>query len=334
MSFKPVPQDLFFSRRDSADPRLGDQVRAVTGDIPPPAATSGQANPQTAALGDRAIAILGYPDDEGIRLNGGRTGAAEAPGRIRRYLYKMTPSTLSREPAAQVVDLGDLDTRSVTAIGDRHEVAEARASAALEAGYRVLSLGGGHDYGYPDTAAFAAWCSRQPAASPLVINFDAHLDVRPLDRGLTSGTPFFRLLEAYPGIDFAEIGIQAHCNALTHRLWAEARGARVLNLEDVRASGENPSVFVTRRLESWLIRRRPAFISVDIDGFSNAFAPGCSQSWAAGFSAEEFFQLFQILLARLDVRGVGIYEVSPPLDQDDRTSKLAALIAHRFIYPL
>jgi formiminoglutamase len=45
----------------------------------------------------------------------------------------------------------------------------------------------------------------------------------------------------------------------------------------------------------------------------------------------DFFPLFDLLIRRLDVRALGIYETSPPLDQDDRTSKLAALIAHRFI---
>ncbi|MEK7355711.1 MAG: arginase family protein, partial [Bdellovibrionota bacterium] len=64
----------------------------------------------------------------------------------------------------------------------------------------------------------------------------------------------------------------------------------------------------------------------------SAVAPGCSQSWATGLMPREFFATFELIVTRLDVRALGLYEVSPPLDQDDRTSKLAAQIAHHYIF--
>jgi hypothetical protein len=60
--------------------------------------------------------------------------------------------------------------------------------------------------------------------------------------------------------------------------------------------------------------------------------PGCSQSWTTGLFTKDFMTSLSWLIANFDVRGLGIYEVSPPLDQDNRTSKLAALIAHKFIF--
>jgi formiminoglutamase len=203
MSFKPVAQDLYFSRNDPHDRRLGEIAR--------PCAKIAEAEE-----GHRSIAILGYPDDEGIQRNGGRPGAAQAPDRIRKFLYRMTPSALSgAETQARLFDLGNLDPAKHD-LAKRHEVAQGAAALALAAGHRVLSFGGGHDYGFPDGAAFVADCLRTSGPRPLVLNFDAHLDVRPVNKGLTSGTPFFRLLERYPEIDFAEIGIQAHCNARAH----------------------------------------------------------------------------------------------------------------------
>ncbi len=94
-------------------------------------------------------------------------------------------------------------------------------------------------------------------------------------------------------------------------------------------SGESFSTLVMRLLGDWILKSRSVFLSIDIDGFSSAIAPGCSQSWATGFSAQDFFPCLEILKARLDVRMLGIYEVSPPLDSDDRTSKLAAQIIHK-----
>ena len=46
---------------------------------------------------------------------------------------------------------------------------------------------------------------------------------------------------------------------------------------------------------------------------------------------DSFFRILNTVIRRTNCPILGIYEVSPPLDLDDRTSKLAALIAHRYI---
>ena len=320
MRFTPTPKDLFFSRNDKNDPRLGEiAIHSMEFAQQPP--------------NSRTIGVIGYPDDEGIRLNGGRVGAHEGPDRIRKYLYRMTPAANSPvRDTTRIVDLGNLNAEAMD-LEARHKAAEGRVRNVFAMGGKVLTFGGGHDYGYPDAAAFAAACEEK-GVRPLVINFDAHLDVRPTDRGLTSGTPYFRLLEAFPETDFVEIGVQAQCNSKVHLDWAKSKGARILTYEDWMTSGESLVVHVTKKLEDLLLRPRPLFISIDIDGFSSAYAMGCSQSWATGFEPNEFLRLYQVLIARMDIWGVGIYEVSPPLDEEDRTSKLAALLAHRFIYAL
>lgn len=341
--FEPANPSLFFTRNDSSDPRLGEFVRQLTGQLT--GQVTGQATGQlTGPLKDQAGALnganilAGYPDDEGIQINGGRPGAAKAPDTVRKYLYKMTPPLLgpvARSPDLQmnskafsIVDFGNLINK-----GDllsKHEVAFAAAKAALNAGARWVSVGGGHDYGFPDAAAYIEWAQAQ-GERPLILNFDAHLDVRSTARGLSSGTPFFRMLEKYPEVDFAEIGIQTQCNSRTHLEWVTARGARVITQEEVLVSGQSFTTQVLNLLGDWLLKRRSVFLSVDIDGFHSMAAPGCSQSWSTGFSPQDFFSTLTVLQARLDIRALGIYEVSPPLDRDDQTSKLAAQIIHRVV---
>ncbi len=316
-SFKPTDESLFFSRDDSADPRLGELSKvAVLSELP-------KAN-------GNAFVLAGYPDDAGIKINGGRLGAAQAPDVIRKYLYKMTPSYLASESLDSLHDLGNLNLDAE--LEARHKIARETAHSAMKQGYKWISLGGGHDYGYSDASAFCETYSS--TSKPLVINFDAHLDVRPIDKGLSSGTPFFRLLTEFKDIDFIELGIQGQCNSKTHVDWLRERGGQILSMEEIRAASETFAITTLKFLEPYLLKKRPTFISVDIDAFSSSDAPGCSQSWATGFRAEEFFDVFQVLLKRLDVRALSIYEVSPPLDQDDRTSKLAALIAHRYLFQL
>lgn len=83
------------------------------------------------------------------------------------------------------------------------------AQQILSSHGRILSFGGGHDYGYPDGAAFLESCrTTANNRKPLVINFDAHLDVRSSEKGLSSGTPFYRLMEKYgDSFDLIELGI-------------------------------------------------------------------------------------------------------------------------------
>lgn len=313
----PSEKELFFKSPTKSsragDPRLGDLVTPCS-DIN--------------SISEHSHCVIGYPDDEGILLNGGRGGAKLAPQTIRKFFYKATPSFLNSHEAT-IFDLGDLKLESN--LMDRHLLVQKTCANVLTKKAKWISLGGGHDYGYPDCAGFLDYCtSNIPTQRPLIINFDAHLDVRPTDQGLTSGTPFFRLLSDYKNFEFIEYGIQTQCNSRSHYAWASAQGATLIPFDKINAS---PDLSQAKNFISQLDKSRPAFLSIDIDAFSSAYAPGCSQSWLTGLSPNNFFKLYEDLLKNLNVMGIGIYEVSPALDVDNRTSKLAAQIMHRFIYP-
>lgn len=267
------------------------------------------------------VHIWGYPDDEGIRLNGGRPGAAQGPDQIKACFYKMTPPLTSKK-APLIWDGGNLELKSD--LKSRHEKAQSQAYQSYMDKKFVVTLGGGHDYGYPDTAAFVR-AFKNSKKKPVVINFDAHLDVRPLDQGLTSGTPFFRLLnESAKDMHFFEVGIQNHCNAKNHLAWALKLNAQIIEQEKIYQKSLHQCL-LPKLLR---FKGHPTFLSVDIDGFTSSEAPGCSQSWPVGFTTQDFLKTWKALFQKLDIKGVGIYEVSPPLDVGNLTSRLAALIVY------
>lgn len=311
-SFKPASKDLFFKSEKTGDPRMGEISLPFNGNEPGP--------------GDFVLA--GYPDDEGILLNSGRVGAAQAPDAIRSRFYK-TSLSQNHLNQTQLIDLGNLSSQ--LSLGERHEAGKQVSQKCIEAGARWIGLGGGHDYGYPDGAGFLL-ANRESKLKPLIINFDAHLDVRPLDKGLSSGTPFYRLLtdNHLPEFDFFEIGIQKQCNSTEHIRWAKDHGAQILFYEDMILSGDPPLQYMLSHLAESMIKPRPCFISVDIDCFSTAYAMGCSQSWPMGFRPEDIIPLIGILQKNLNAQALGIYEVSPPLDRDECTVKLATQILYEF----
>lgn len=308
----PVEKSLLFTKNDKEDPRLGECVSVATENA-------------LQKLSDFSydVAILGFPDDEGISLNGGRPGAKAAPREIRTYTYKMTPH-LNANRLPSIYDFGDLIAKDV-ALADRHQRGREIVRTIAQNGKPWISLGGGHDYGYCDSAGFLDIHKN----NAVIINFDAHMDVRPTDKGFNSGTPFHRILTEFKGhVDFAEVGIQNQCNSKSHIEWAKHHGAEIFTLDAVNDNG------LLSSLKQFLKgkEKKKLFLSVDIDAFTSSEAPGCSQSWTTGLFTKEFLESLQWLVQGFDVGGMGIYEVSPSLDQDNRTSKLAALLVHNFIF--
>ncbi len=325
MAFHTTNPSLFFSKNDRADIRLGEICQRIdySGGLVELKDVLKSHDKQK-----QHYYLAGYPDDKGIELNGGRVGAREAPDTIRKFLYKMTPSAQSESHS--FYDIGNLETSKE--LEERHDTARRFVKACLENSGNFIGLGGGHDYAYPDGAGFLQHLEdSKNKKRPVVLNFDAHLDVRPSDRGLSSGTPFFRLIKDFPDqFDFYEIGIQSHCNSPNHIQWAKDHNVKILNFEKLNRSGKSLVESIQKKF-SKKDEGRPCYLSIDIDGFSSAFAMGCSQSWATGLTPNDFFPCLAWLREFFDIRVLGIYEVSPPLDLDDRTSKLAAQIIYSYL---
>ncbi len=279
-------------------------------------------------INEAEYVIQGYPDDEGIDNNGGRVGASLGPNGIRQIFYKTTPHQILETP--KIFDAGNLILDDN--LKNRHEIAKAGALSVLSKGKVLIGLGGGHDYAYADGASFLE-DSKDEKVKPLIINFDTHLDLRPLKDEINSGTPFYRLLTDYPDqFDFIEVGLQQVCNSKEHFEWGKSKGMKAIWLEDFKLSGDTLSTYFVKQFEDIFIKKPPTYLSIDIDAFSAVFAPGASQSWPTGLTPDEFYPLFLLLIERLPVKLLGIYEVSPPLDENFKTQRLAAQIIHRFIY--
>jgi formiminoglutamase len=194
-NFESPPRALFFKSPRPNDSRIGELVQPL-----------GESSFSGVKPG---FALLGYPDDDGIRINYGRVGSREAPDAVRAAFYKLTPG---RVDFPKVYDVGNLILDG--SLVERHESAREAVKQLHQAGHRTISLGGGHDYGYCDIAGFLDALGKKRG---LVINFDSHLDVRPDSDGPNSGTAFYRVLENYSNVDLVEIGIQPFCNSRNHR---------------------------------------------------------------------------------------------------------------------
>lgn len=286
---------LFFHKGDPHDRRLGELVAR-----------------DEAAYAAARVVILGCPSDEGVRRNGGRPGAAEAPAAIRRCLYRLGVAGLEDLP---ILDLGDTtpgpDLETTHA---RHRTNVARVVAD---GKRLITLGGGNDLAYPDVAGLA-----DVAPPVLAINVDAHYDVR-ADQPRNSGTPYRQLIEesCLAPTAFAVLGAQPFANAPAYSTYLEDRGARVITLHEARLRG----LVATARGLLADSHEGAVFWGFDMDVVSAAEAPGVSAPNPLGMSGAELCALAELAGADPRTRIVELSEVSPPHDIDDRTARLAAV---------
>jgi|SRR5690349_14645807 len=292
---RPTDTALYFTRNDAADPRLGDRVNRGNG-----------------VYAEAAVVILGCPQDEGVRRNGGRTGAAQGPAEIRRALYKMTVTGLDGLGLHDAGDVAPLAT-----LEDTHAALQAAVTQLLADGKRVVVLGGGNDISYPDCAALA-----RQAGDVLAFNVDAHFDVRP-NAERNSGTPYRQLLEE--GLlkphRFFELGSQPFCNAQAHADYLKEKRVRVMPLAELRATG---AARVVRRALREAARAKAVFWGLDLDVVNAAEAPGVSAPNPLGLSGTELCELAALAGAEPRTRIVELSEVNPAFDLDHRTSRLAA----------
>ncbi len=66
------------------------------------------------------------------------------------------------------------------------------------------------------------------------------------------------------------------------------------------------------------------YITIDLDGFSSAYAPGVSAPSPLGFTPYFVFKMLKFLFATNKVISCDIAELNPTLDRDNLTANLAA----------
>jgi len=301
-------RDLFYSRNDPKDRRLGELVHRG----------------KMSSVRDSDVVIIGVPEDRGILANKGRAGAAKGPDDIRRRLYKLTPGFNMDLDRIKVIDAGNVSTKGLT-LEEVHLALQEAVADAVSRGGIPLVIGGGHDLTYPGLAGLVQGAVLKKDSLGL-INVDAHLDVRTDENGINSGTSFYRALtqlknKALFGSAFVEFGIQEPYNSPYYYNWVKKQGGSVLTLKEV---SERVMESFIQALSMVSKKGHTVAISLDIDAVRSTEAPGASASNPSGLKAPELDKIAYLAGRSPQIRYLDIMEVSPPLDQDHRTASLAA----------
>jgi agmatinase/guanidinopropionase len=281
--------------------------------------------PVTRELKGVDVAILGVPFDSGTSY---RTGTRFGPRKIREtsLLIWGHNSTLNVTPLKKlnVVDYGDVSVippsieHTMTAITET-------ASAIIDAGTTLITLGGDHSIALP---LLRAHVKKHGPVS--LVHIDAHIDTWESEFDAVQyshGTPFRHALNE--GLirkgEYVQIGIRGPLSGANDYADAAALGARTITIHEVMEKGMKE---VLKEVHERI--KGPVYVTVDIDSADPAYAPGTGTPEVGGLTSYQLLQLIRGLRG-LDLIGFDLVEVSPPFDHGDITAILASNIAFEYL---
>jgi formiminoglutamase len=311
--FEPANYPALPDRPD--DPRLGAFLAPWNGDLHD--------------LWPGRPVLIGFPQDEGVRRNGGRPGAAAAPREIRRWLARLVPWDAAHHcdlTALRPLDAGDLRV-SVDLENDQLALGEA-VGVVLSQGAIPIVLGGGHETAYGHFLGYVA--ARRPVA---ILNLDAHLDVRPLLAGQGhSGSPFRQALEhpqqPLPGHRYVCFGAQPFSVSREHLTYAREHSCRILWREQIQGQVGQRFDEERKRLAS---ETGAVFLTIDADVVRAADVPGVSAPNPVGLEGVDVIDCSRRAGACAAVSSLEVVEINPLLDPDGHSARWAALVVWHFL---
>lgn len=266
-----------------------------------------------------SIGLIGYACEEGVRRNQGRLGAASGPQAMRERLGRLA----WHHEGKVITDYGD-----IVCVGEDMEAAQAQlalmVAEVIRAGGTPIVLGGGHDLAYGHYRGVKAAAADKQVA---IVNFDAHFDLRPVTGQPNSGTPFNQILQE-DLVDYLVLGIQQPANTKELFDIAAAHGVEYVLAQHCRTY-QLPTI--VQSLQRLLDRNDQVYLSIDLDGFSSAYAPGVSAPSPLGFSPAFVLAVLDFLLDSGKVVSVDFAELNPVFDVDGHTARLGAGLAEHVV---
>lgn len=244
------------------------------------------------------IAIQGIQFDEKSSFE---KGPRLAPPLIREALYCGSLNLFAENGVtienSKIEDKGDFSTSDYFDIEDI-------ASLHLKSHNKLLTLGGDHSITFP---IIKAYHNKYPQLD--ILQIDAHSDLYDIFEGdkYSHACPFARIMENGLAVKLVQVGIRA---LNPH----QADQAKKFDVEIHQMNGLD--------LESVQEFENPLYISLDMDGFDPAYAPGVSHHEPGGLSSRQVINLIQNLKA--EVIGADIVEYNPNRDFQNMTAFLAA----------
>ena len=274
------------------------------------------------------FAIIGFCSDEGVRRNQGRLGAADAPATLRTHLSNLP---WHFEENVSLTDVGDIFCLGEF-LEDAQEDLGELVEKVLKAGYKTILLGGGHEIALGHYLGIKKTLIEKKAHLG-IINFDAHFDMRiSANDKPTSGTSFLNIAKDLKKnnlpFSYLVLGVQRVSN--TPKLFQTAQEWGVSYIP----SEKMDFMFIEeiyKKISDFIIDKDFLYVSVCLDVFSAAYAPGVSALNGLGIYPTIVSDLLGFIAKSGKVIAFDVAELNPKFDYDGRTARLAASLIFGYV---
>ena len=269
--------------------------------------------------------ICGVPWDGGTT---NRPGARHGPREIRSAssLVRLYHPVSLKSPYDKynVADIGDCPVNPAD-LQDSMQKIEKFYKNINDSKTIPISIGGDHLVSLPILRGIK---KNKPFG---IFQFDSHSDTWDSYFGgykYTHGTPFRRAIEEEL-IDpnkYVILGLRGSLYDPKDLDWAKRKGATLITIDEYYEMGLEKCIsLIYDKLDGSDI-----YFTFDIDGIDPTFAPGTGTPEVGGFNVREA-QVIVRLLNKLNFIGGDVVEVSPPFDNNNMTSHVAATIAFEML---
>lgn len=273
---------------------------------------------------DLDIALIGVPFDSGTTY---RPGTRFGPRNIRAQSAMIRPwnPVMKVNPFAKwrIGDFGDLSVNPLS-IEDTYQRITDQLGDVLSSGARPVCVGGDHSILLPILRAI-----HKRFGPVAFVQLDAHGDTWSGYFGSphSHGTPVKHAVEE--GLIAKGCGLQVGLRGQVYSEddfdFARKHGIAMVTSEEFHRGG---IPLVKRHLKK--LAKRPTYVTLDIDVVDPAFAPGTGTPQVGGLSSVQILDLVRSL-AGLQLVGCDLVEVSPPYDNGEITSLLAANLLYELL---
>lgn len=275
--------------------------------------------------GKLGFAFIGFCCDEGVKRNKGRAGASKGPKSIREEMCNL-PCCFTKD--VKLFDAGDITVDNIS-LEEAQNLLSKAINRILSLNLFPIVLGGGHETTFGNYLGVLNHLKTLKSKPNIgIINFDAHLDIRPYTEGMgNSGTMFRQISDICKKEDlnysYLCMGVQKHSNTLDLFRTADKLGGKYIFARDI-THGHDWTIL--EALDDFIKTQDHIYITVCSDVFSSAFAPGVSATQSLGLDPEAIVRLIKYILRSNKVISFDIAEVSPRFDHDHTTANLAAVV--------
>ena len=272
---------------------------------------------------DTEKVIVGFSSEEGVSRNKGRLGAKDAPNFIRKALSNLPVHFDVKQN--RISDFGNI-------VCDQKDLENSRQKQ-IEVLDRILTknqlpivLGGGHETALGNFLALSKHYKKIG-----IVNIDTHFDLRLPNPKSTSGTPFYEMFlhcqENHQDYHYTVLGIQENGNTQALFKRAEKLNVKTILADEIHYNLNR----VIDHLKESIKDFDAIYLSLDMDVFDVAFAPGVSATTINGLTPFQVKYLIKTLLQSNKIKLFDVVELNPTYDQDSQTAKLAAQMVNEIL---